>query len=404
MSGDDKDHKIVTFDPTRRRPDNVRFAELAETARRMQSERNGAPEAVASVLDSTPCEEWGRLAEHPTLRTSGALEQLAARLRSRCEKNPKEALSLSSLATTIAETLPPDAYPPVTLAQLRAHAWKDRAHTLRYLGRYDESLEAIAMAERALEPFAATAFDKAVVALVKASTLQHVDRFEESRALLAECREVFRDHADFRRYLYCGIAEVALLHRQHQYAEGRELGNTLLSSAADVSDLESAARLHNIVGYCDLQLDNLRDANKHLASARAIFTDLGRTIEATRCELGFGSLLLSKGHVKEGIEVLQVARKEFLSHTLVEEAGLCGLTMAASMLETRDASSARGLVRSIIDEFTRAGLNLRAVQAMEYLATSIETGTASPSTAHHVEQYVAGLQLDPSVEFVPLPM
>ena len=143
MRGDDK---IVTFDPARRRPDSARFAELAETARRLQSERHGAAEAVASVLDSTPFEEWPRLAEHPALRNSGALEELAARIRSRFEKDPKEALSLSSLATTIAETLPPDAYPPVTLAQLRAHAWKDRANTLRYVCRFDESLEAIAMA------------------------------------------------------------------------------------------------------------------------------------------------------------------------------------------------------------------------------------------------------------------
>lgn len=402
MSGH-QDDKIVSFDPARRRPDSARFAQLAEVARRLQSERISAPEAVARLLDSTPREEWARLAEHPTLRTSGALDELAARLRSSCEKDPKEALSLSSLATTIAETLPPDAYPAVTLAQLRAHAWKDRAHTLRYLGRHIESLEAIAMAERALEPFAATAFDKAIVALVKASTLQQVGRFDESRALLLECREVFRDHADHRRFLYCGIAEVALIYRQENYVDARELGNNLLAKAADVSDLESAGRLHNIVGYCELQLGNLRDANKHLASATAIFTDLGRPIESTRCERGFGSILLTKGHVEEGMEVVQAARNEFLSHTLIEEAGLCGLTMAAAMLETGETSSARALVHTIINDFTEAGLNLQAVHAMEHLAASIEIGTASSATAHHVERYVDGLRLNPSVEFMPLP-
>jgi tetratricopeptide (TPR) repeat protein len=408
MSGDRKqgrdetDDKVVNFDPSRRRSETLRFAELAETARRLQNERNGAAEAVAALLDSTPREEWPRLAEHPTLRTSGALEQLAARLRSSCERDPIEALDISSLATTIAETLPPDSYPAVTLAQLRAHAWKDRAHTLRYLGRYDESLDAIAMAERSLEPFAATSFDKAVVALVKATTLQHVDRFEESQQLLTQCREVFRDHGDFRRYLYCGIAEVLQLYRQHHHSEARELGTALLSKAADVSDLESAGRLHNIVGYADLQLGNLRDANKHLANATAIFTDLGRPIEATRCQRGFGSLLLTKGHVKEGMRVLEDARRELVSHTLVEEAGLCGLTMAAAMLESRDSTTARILVRTIIDEFNVAGLNLRAVEAMEHLVATIETGTASPASVHHVQEYVDGLRRNPSGEFMPM--
>ena len=80
MSGDRKqgrdetDDKVVNFDPSRRRSETLRFAELAETARRLQNERNGAAEAVAALLDSTPREEWPRLAEHPTLRTSGALE------------------------------------------------------------------------------------------------------------------------------------------------------------------------------------------------------------------------------------------------------------------------------------------------------------------------------------------
>src|SRR5258708_2131150 len=299
MRGGDK---IVSFDPARRRPDSARLAQLSEMARRLESERSDATEAVASVLDSTPFEEWPRLAEHPALRNNGALEEIAARIRSRFEKDPNEALSLSSLAITIAETLPPDAYPAVTLAQLRAHAWKDRANTLRYVGRYDESLEAIAMAERSLEPFAATAFDKALVALIKANTLGHLNRFGESLALLAECREVFLEHADFRRFLYCGIGEVALLYRQEKYAEARELGLTLLSKADDVSDLESAARLHNNVGYCDLQLGNLRDAKKHLAGATAIFTALGRPFEATRCERRFGPLLLAPCHATQGIE------------------------------------------------------------------------------------------------------
>jgi len=398
MSGDEK---IVTFDPARRRPSSARFAEIAETAKRLKQERAGAAERVARHLNATPRDEWPRLAEEAELRSNGALEELAALVRARCEKDPQEALILSTLATTIAETLPPGAYPAVTLAQLRALAWKDRAHTLRYLGRYDEAFEAIDMAESALTPFPATSYDKAVVALVKAITLQHVERFDESRALLTECQEVFRDHGDSRLHLYCGITEVALLFREEKYAEAREIGLKMLKAASE-ADKESAARLHNNVGYCDAHLGNLREANMHFAEAKSIFVDLGRTAEARRSELGFGSLLVTKGHVAEGIAVLQSARADLVADALIVEAGLCGLKIAEAMLKGRNFDAAHSLISEVIDQFVAAGLNDRAVRAMEYLSHSIENRNASSATVHHVEEYVEMLQSNPSATFIPL--
>src|SRR6185369_9761038 len=162
--------------------------------------------------------EWPRLATRPELRNSGALNRLEAEVSARLEKEPREALLLSDLAASIAETLPPDSYPAVVLAQLRAHAWKDRAQALAYIGRYPEALEALDRAELQLT-FGALAHDRAIVRYVRALTLQKVNRFEESRALLAECSQVFRDHGDDRRYLYCGIAEGIQLYREQRFAQ-----------------------------------------------------------------------------------------------------------------------------------------------------------------------------------------
>jgi tetratricopeptide (TPR) repeat protein len=396
------EEKIVTFDSSRRRPGGDRFAEFAETARRLQRERKDAPGIVAHHLEATPRDEWPGLAEEADLRTSGALEQLAALIRACCEKEPQKALILSTLATTIAETLPSGSYPPVTLAQLRAQAWKDHAHTLRFLGRFEEAFESIDMAESALAPFPATAYDKAVVGLVKASTLLQVSRFDESRALLAECRQIFQDHGDSRLFLYCGISEVALLFREEKHTEARELGLNLLTAASDAADRESIARLHNNVGYCDVHLGNLREANMHFAEAKSIFVDLGRTAEARRSDLGFGSLLIAKGHAAEGIAVLWATRADLLGDALILEAGLCGLKIAEAMLMRHNFDSAHSLISEIIDQFESAGLNDRAVRAMEYLSQSIEERNASAETVHHVEEYVELLRSNPLATFIPL--
>jgi tetratricopeptide (TPR) repeat protein len=396
------EEKIVTFDSSRRRPSADRFAELAETARRLQRERSDAPGIVAHHLDAMPRDEWPRLAEEPDLRTSGALEQLATLIRARCEKQPQEALILSTLATTIAETLSPSAYPSVTLAQLRAQAWKDRAHTLRYLGRFDEAFEAIDMAESALAPFPATAYDKAVVALVKASTLQHVARFDESRSLLAKCQQVFRDHGDSRLESYCSIMAASLLYRMGEYAEAQKAYERLLQAAVNSGDLESTARLHHNLASCAIHLGQITEGKAHVGRARTIFFDLGRNLEALRGDRAFARLVLANGDVTHAIVLLRVVRREFLEHQLVEEAGLTGLSIAEALVARGDFVAAVSLVREIIDEFESAQITGRACQALESLQRSLDSRDASSATVRHVEQYIESLRFDPDREFVAL--
>src|SRR5258706_6559299 len=387
----------------RPRPDPARVKEFADTARRLQRERSGAGEVVSRVLDSTPREEWPSLAERTELRNSGALEQLAARFSAVCEKDRKEALAVSALATAIAETLPPDAYPGVTLAQLRAKAGKDRPHPLRYLARYDEAFQAIEMAERALAPYPAAAYDRAVVGLVKAGTLQQVERFEESRALLAECRRVFGEHGDTTRYLYCGITEGALLYHEKAYGKAHALWTPLLPIAFQLGDLDSAARLQNNIGCADAQLGNLREANIHIAGAKAIFTDLGKPLEGTRTERAYGLLLLARGHRSDAILVLQAAREAFASAGLVEESGLCGLSIAGALLDTNQNETARELVAQILDEFRTANLDRRPLEALNVLQTSIGNEEATSHSVHNVEVLMRDLHLGSENGFAAMP-
>lgn len=398
MSGNDDDDKVVTFDRTRRRPDAARVREFAETARRLQNERSGAAEVVNRHLQETPRDEWPRLAEEPEMRTSGALEQIAARIRSSCEKGPQEALALTSLATTIAETLAPDSYPPVILAQLRAHAWKDRAHALRYLGRCDEALEAAGIAEKRLEPFASTAHDRAVVALVKASTLQQMERFDESQELLETCSAVFRDHGDSRLFLYCGLMEGNLRYRRQQYVEARDVWRPLLEVALKAGDFESAARIHNNLGCVDVQLGQFADAQVHLSEAKAIFVDLGKPVEAVRTDHGYGLLLIAKGKTDAGVAILRKTRAAFLHHELVQDAGLCGLAIAEALVAS-DRAVASDLVAEILDDFTTAHLNPGAIEAVAYLQRAIIERSASTEVFRHVGSYIESLRKDPTIAF-----
>jgi len=386
----------------RHQPDPARLREFTETARRLQRERAGTHEVVEKILDATPRPEWPGLAERPELRNSGALEQLAARVRARCEHDPREALAAASLATAIAETLPSGAYPAVTLAQLRAHAWKDRAHTLRYLGRYEEALEAVAMAERALEPFPATAYDRAVVGLVKAATLQHVERFPESSALLAECAQVFRDHGDTKQHLYCMMIHAALFYRLGEYAEAEREWTESLTVALTVGDMESVARAHGNLASCALHLGDVSTGKAHVGQAKEIFYELGRDIEAIRIDLAFARLLVKNGDTTHGIILLRKARESFLSHQLVEEAGLCGLSIVEALVDRGDYAAAADLTEEIVREFSDAALSTRAIQAIQTLHVALAARDVSVAAIRHVERYIENLRGNPELEFIAL--
>ena len=376
-----------------------RAREFASTARRLRLERQSGEEVVRALLRDTPPEEWPRLAEEPSMRNSGALEQLAAEVRRRLTIDTREALTLSTLATSIAETLPNDAYPAVVLAQMRAHAWKDRAHVLRYLSRTDDAMEAVTTAEERLAPFATLEHERAIVRLVRASILHDQERTDEALQDASSCRDVFLAHGDTRRYLYAGIVTGSLYYTRGQYRDAERIFRPLLEVAEKLGDSESLARLNNNLGYVLTHLDNLPAANIHFSEAVRHFNDLGMKVEATRTERGAGVLLLAKGDFHGGIRRLRDARQQFQKDGLVEEAGLCGLEIAEVLLERGEVDEAAQLARELVDEFVAARLNKRAIQAITYLHDAFEKAEATPATVRHVHSYLDALRSEPAREF-----
>jgi tetratricopeptide (TPR) repeat protein len=392
------DGKVFPF--SRRLPDPGRAAEFAATARRLQRERE-ASTGVVELLLVTPREQWEGLAGKPEMRTCGALERLGNFVAQALGREPRQALAVAELAVSIAEAMPSDAYPQPVVPQLRAHAWKDLGKALLYLGRFAEALAAVERAEAALAGFGALAHDRAIVLVVRAATLQEVDRHDESFAVLAECKAVFRDHGDRRRLLLCGIAEGVLLHRLRKYREAREA--YLLLLAGSPMDDEAAACLQNAIGHCSVDLGDHAAAQVHLSRAIEMFHHLGQPLQAAKAELGRGRMFVRTGQTGRGIAHLRAIRSEFLRHGMTEEAGLCGLEIVEALLVRRSAPEAETLARQIIAEFTAAALNTRAITALGYLSEAIAARKASAQMVTGVREYILSLRTFPEREFTPVP-
>jgi len=386
--------KLVPFASAMRRPDPARIAEFAETARRLQRERAVSAEVVTSALREKPREMWRQLATRPELQTSGVLEWLGRAVEQRRSTDPLEALALAELGTSIADAIPADSYPPIITAQLRAHAWKDRGQALSYLGRYDEALLALDQAEVEFEPFGSLGHDRAIVHFCRATLLQHLRRFDEARALLHECRQVFREHGDMSTYVKCTLAMGNLLVRTGDYRNAQEMLVPLLNE-----DSLIAAQARMALGWCAVHLGAANEAIEHFHESARDCRRRGRELEAVRATYGAGAAMLRLHRFRDAIATLLSTRETFLACGLVEEGGLSGLAIVEAQLVLGDAQAARRLAASLVREFTAAKLNRRAVAALAYLNDAIAASSATPEIARDVHAYIVALQIDPTRDF-----
>jgi tetratricopeptide (TPR) repeat protein len=380
---------VLPFDPATRRN---REGEFVSMAAKLEREREEFSDVVAGYLRDTPPEEWSRLAEMPDLRNNAALEQMSEEVRRRLHRKPREALAIANLSASIAESLAPSQYPSVVLAQLRGTAWKDRASTLRYLARYDEALEAAERGEEAVAAFPSLENDRAIVRLVKGMILAQQERFDEAQAILSECRQVFREFGDMTRYVQAGMAEAGVLYEAHRINDCRQLLLDLLPHAD--GDVETQAKIHSNIGYCEIQTDAFASANIHFSDAIAAFTDLGYTSEVARTERGAGLILVARGQVTSGLARLRDARSAFTAAGMTEDAGLCGLNIAAVLIERGDRTAARALTQKVIDEFTAGGLNAHAIDAVVALRDAIDGDDATAETVNTAHAVVVSLRED----------
>jgi tetratricopeptide (TPR) repeat protein len=395
---DDKEEKVLSFDRSKRTPDPARLAEFTSTARKLLRERK-AGDVITKLLHDTPREEWPRIAENAEARNSGTLDRLSREVAASLEKDPASALAMSNLATTIAETLPADNYPPIVTAQIRAHAWKDRAQALSYVGRDAEALEAIERAESLLAPFSAVAHDRAVVRLVKAIVLQHLKQWDESLALLKECLKVFSDHRDSKRVLHCGMTEAMLLHRRGEYQRSHDVLEQLLPVARTAGDIDSIAAIHQNIGTDLLNLDEFTAANIHFSEAVRHFNDSGRKIEAARAEMNIGKLFVRKWQAEPAMSHLAAAREVFERSEMPEETGMCGALMMEAMLLRGNDAQARSIAGELASQLRGTRVSRQALEAINYVDHAIEAHDDALAAVRHVHEYFETLLTDPDRQF-----
>lgn len=356
--------------PRRRRPPPQREEEMARASRLFAEERAAAANGrIELLLQETPLERFPELVEHPLLGTYGAFERLGKIFADTVYSDPARARAIAELEISIAENLSAVLYPPATLGQAHGYAWKDLGTVLRIQGRNQESLEALETAERALQ-IPSLRHDLAIIRFSIAVTLQELERYEESRAMLAECKEVFLFFGDQKHAVLCGFAEAVLFQRLKRFREAREIYLLMLASGR-TDDTETLAALHRTIGLYSIELSDFRDAESNLRRASALSEQLGQRLESVKAQAAIGKMLVRRGDAAKAIEHLRPIRREFLQHGLIEEAGICGLDIVEAMLAA-------------------------------YLSESIARVRATTTLVSQVKEYIVTLRTPPERDFVEM--
>jgi len=337
----------------------------------------------------------------PSWRNAGFVQELTAAASAVLESDPRDSLALAQLALAIATSIPARRYTPTVQGQLEGTAWKEIGTAHRYLSEYDAALRAYDAAHRSFAAAHALAHDDAIVDFARAIVLTDLGRHDEALELLRNVEPVFRGFEDQRR-----LVKVAMLTGIAQYGRGqfKDAKTTFEKALEEVSldDLHTRAMLYENLGVACMELGENNDAVLMLHNARQLLMDLGLTAELNRCDWNIARVLLLTGEFAKATPMLKGVRNFFLDKGMAEEAGLAGLDVADASIALGAFDEARELVFHVLNEFSTARLNDRALTALAYLRDVLPTTPKPAHAVRHVRHYLDRLRSEPTLLFLPL--
>jgi len=370
----------------------------------MAKEDSDAAELLGPLVASPVSFRRANVAALPQLRTAGVVRRLCAESRSLRERQPMHALVVADAAIAIGDQLAPSRYPQALLDELRGDAWHERANVLRYLGRPAEALDALDIAERAYSRSPVAVYWTAIVEYSRAVVFLETGRLEEAVQLARKSARIFRQFGEDERYVHAKMLEAAVLFDHSRYRDARDLFLGLISTARELGDAATLARLYLNVANCQLRLNELTSADTYFARALSLYEALGLETERIRTRWNIGCLRIAAGDVADGLARLREARREFEELGARTDAALVTLDIAEALLAGGSEAGAREaaeLSASLVRSFTGFGMTGNALTALAFLQEAFASGKVTPQLVRHVREYLESHPDQDGVPFVP---
>lgn len=375
--------------------DNSLFEALLNDADVLERDARAAEALYVQLRMHHATHEWeGVIGLHPHVCTSALVQRLvdAAEL----ERKPAEALVMLRVAETVTYLLQDAA----ASMRARGHVWRQRAHALRRLARYEDAIDAAYVAEKVYaalrEPD--TPFHVGQARYAMAATLFEMTRNDAALRAAHSARELLVDFGTSIPLAKVTMLEALIRAECGDVTSARETLRTLLPIEQGLGHAEDVARVQYNLAECNLRLGDLDAAETEARAAIAAFRNLGNVAEETRGEWTIALIRLARGET-EALGRLNELAAVYQDLGMPGEAGFVNLDLTAELLEREEWTEAAPLARDLVNLFTSAGVTLASVNALEHLRRAVENREATPATVRYVRAFVAAD--DPKRPFDP---
>jgi len=364
-------------------------AHIAAVVAVLARETEEAERLLAPFVASPIALRRANLAAQPEMRTAGVVKRLCNASRELREKQPMHALSLADAAVALSDHLSHERYPSIVVGEIRGGAWLERANVLRYLGRFNEALDALDIAEQAFVGTSVSTFSVALVQYLRSVIYFKTERLDDATRLARRSARIFRHFGEDDRFIHAKIVEAGVLFIRNEFAAAAELFESLIGTAKELGDAPTLARLYSNLANCHLGLGELSLAAGEFAQALSLYEALGLETEKIRTRWSLGRLLLMSGRIADGIASLRQTKQEFERLGLTSDAALVTLDMIDGLLATGDPIEAARLCAGLAESFISAGMTGNALTALAYLREAVNSGRADAGLVNRIREYLA---------------
>jgi tetratricopeptide (TPR) repeat protein len=326
-------------------------AEVAAIRHGLAAERAAAPGLWREIAPEPQERRRRRVLDEPRFQTWGFFELLIDRAYAAIQEDARAAEDLLRLAVDVAGRLSSAGYGPAAGETAQARAWIWLANILRVQGDFQQAEAAFQTAERHLSRGWLDPLDEALLLEVKGALRRGQRRFAEAVELLDAAIDIYREvnepHLQGRAL---GIKGLVL-----QYTGDFTAAADCFRTSLFLVDGLREPRLvltnqYNLIG-CLHDAGQSAEAASLIVDARRLTEQVGRRSDLLRLRWTEGKIAASRGRLETAEAALREVREAFFESSLVFDAALVSLDLAAVYLRQHRAEETKRLAAELIPVF-----------------------------------------------------
>jgi tetratricopeptide (TPR) repeat protein len=265
---------------------------------------------------------------------------------------------------------------------------KERAHALRRLAKFAESLNALNAAERAFRDLPAPFYELAFIDWGKATLSFQTKQYKTALTQANSARSVFLDFGDEISAAEVQLLRGAIAFDQGDLATARRAFEESCTALEPYGERPALALAYQNLCTCDLRLGDLSSARASYESAVPLFKRFGMTVESVRLSWSIAEAFAARGERDVAWPYLDRAAVGFLSMDMEADAAELGLDILEQLVALRQFEAAARLAVDVVSVSTRTGVAQDVAQELAYLTEAIRGARATPAFVRAIKTYM----------------